>query len=147
MLPRLLRPSPTGPIDDTEEHSRVGSPSRNMDIGPLRRVEFLGTGGLIVSLRIQVDEEKISEFCRRHHIRSLSFFGSVLRDDFGPDSDIDVLVEFEPGHVPGLEFISIQKELSQIPGNRPVDLITPRFLNHRIRDDVLSSSELQHAQE
>ncbi|UCG44498.1 MAG: nucleotidyltransferase domain-containing protein, partial [candidate division WOR-3 bacterium] len=50
-----------------------------------------------MSARVEVDQERIAEFCRRHHIRRLSLFGSVLRDDFGPESDIDALVEFEPG--------------------------------------------------
>lgn len=94
-----------------------------------------------------VSRERIAEFCRRNHILRLSLFGSVLRPDFRPDSDIDVLVEFEPGHVPGLRFIQMQEELSQMFGGRPVDLVTPKFLNHRIRDQVLRSAEVQYAQE
>ena len=72
-----------------------------------------------MTARIAVDREKIAEFCRRHHIRRLALFGSVLRDDFGPDSDVDVLVEFEPGHIPGLEFFRMQEELSEILGESP----------------------------
>ena len=100
-----------------------------------------------MSLGIQAESARIAEFCRRNHIRRLSFFGSVLRPDLCADSDIDVLVEFEPGHVPGLGFIRFQRELSGVLGGRRVDLITPSFLNRRIRDDVLSSAELQYAQE
>jgi uncharacterized protein len=100
-----------------------------------------------MSMGIEVDGAKISEFCRRHHIRRLSFFGSVLRSDFRADSDIDVLVEFEPGHIPGLKFIAIQRELSRLLDGRRVDLVTPQFLNRRIRDEVLSSAELQYAKE
>ena len=70
-------------------------------------------------------------------MRRLACFGSVLRDDFRPDSDIDVLVEFEAGHVPGWEIVSMEHELSLLLGGRRVDLLTPRFLNHRIRDQVL----------
>jgi uncharacterized protein len=95
--------------------------------------------------RIAVDREEIAEFCRRHHIRRLALFGSVLRDDFRPDSDVDVLVEFEPGHVPGFGFIRIQDELSEMLG-RKVDLVTPKFLNHRIRERVLAEAELQYAE-
>lgn len=73
--------------------------------------------------RIRVDQAAIRDFCRRHHIRELKFFGSVLRDDFGPESDVDVLVEFEPDHIPGLAFFEMQEELSQILG-RTVDLHT-----------------------
>ncbi|MCR4406796.1 MAG: nucleotidyltransferase family protein [Anaerolineae bacterium] len=96
--------------------------------------------------RIQVPPDKIADFCRRNHIRRLAFFGSVLRDDFRPDSDVDVLVEFEPGHVPGLALIRMQAELSTLLG-REIDLVTPKFLNHRIRDRVLSEMEVQYVAE
>jgi predicted nucleotidyltransferase len=68
-------------------------------------------------------------------------FGSVLRDDFRSESDVDVLVEFQPGHVPGLEFVTIERELSGLLQGRRVDLVTPKFLNPRIRDQVLTSAE------
>jgi predicted nucleotidyltransferase len=96
---------------------------------------------------ILIPKESLADFCRRNHIQRLSLFGSVLRSDFRPDSDIDILVEFEPGHVPGFRFIQMQKELSRIFGGRSVDLVTPKFLNHRIRDEVLNSAEVQYAQE
>jgi len=96
--------------------------------------------------KVEIDRDTISEFCRRHHIKKLSLFGSVLRDDFGPDSDVDVLVEFEPGHTPGLKFITIQEELSSLLGGRKVDLVTPKFLHHLIREKVLEESEVQYAQ-
>ena len=95
--------------------------------------------------RIPVDREKIADFCRRNYIRRLALFGSVLRDDFGPDSDVDVLVEFEAGHVPGLAFIRLEQELSRLLGGRRVDLVTPKFLNERIRDRVLGDAEVQYA--
>lgn len=95
--------------------------------------------------QISIDREKIADFCRRNHIRRLALFGSVLRDDFGPDSDVDILVEFEAGHVPGLAFIRLEQELSRILGGRRVDLVTPKFLNERIRDRVLSDAEVQYA--
>lgn len=91
-------------------------------------------------LQIDVPAEKIAHFCKRRHIRRLSFFGSVLRDDFGPDSDVDVLVEFEPGRTPGLAFFSMQDELSQILG-RTVDLNTPNDLSPYYRDGVLGEAE------
>lgn len=94
-----------------------------------------------MSPQVSIDRDAVSAFCRRHHIRRLALFGSVLRDDFGPESDVDVLVEFEPGHVPGLEFVSIEREFSRLIGGRRVDMITPKFLNSRIRHQVLSSAE------
>src|SRR5512136_87276 len=93
--------------------------------------------------RISLDKEKIADFCRRHHISRLSLFGSVLRDDFTPESDVDVLVEFEPGHVPGLAFIRMQDELSDLLGRR-VDLNTPGFLSDYFRDEVLREAEVQY---
>jgi hypothetical protein len=96
-------------------------------------------------MRPTVPKTQLADFCRRNHIRRLALFGSVLRDDFGPDSDIDVLVEFEPGHVPGLRLIRLQDELSALFGGRRVDLVTSKFLNHRIRDEVLRSAEVQYA--
>ncbi len=93
--------------------------------------------------RIHVDRAKIDEFCRRNHIRKLSLFGSVLRDDFRPGSDVDVLIEFEPGHVPGLAFFSMERELSDIIGQR-VDLNTPQFLSPHFREQVLVEAETQY---
>jgi predicted nucleotidyltransferase len=83
----------------------------------------------------------LTDFCRRHHIRKLSLFGSVLRDDFGPDSDVDVLVEFDEQHVPGFEFIRIQLELSELLGGRKVDLVTSRALSPFLREKILHSAE------
>ncbi len=93
--------------------------------------------------RIALNQAKIAEFCRKHHIRKLAFFGSVLRDDFRPDSDVDVLVEFEPGHVPGLGFFTIETELSNLLG-RKVDLNTPNFLSRYFRDQVMTEAEVQY---
>jgi len=93
-------------------------------------------------VQIDVPLEKLSALCRRRHIRRLALFGSVLRKDFRPESDVDVLVEFEPGRTPGFEFVSIQDELSALLGNRKVDLVSPKFLNRRIRDQVLKDAEL-----
>jgi predicted nucleotidyltransferase len=94
-----------------------------------------------MSLQLAVDREAIAAFCRRHHITRLAMFGSVLRADFGPESDVDVLVEFEPDHVPGLTFVTIEGELSQLLEGRRVDLVTSKFLNARVRDQVLRSAE------
>ena len=94
--------------------------------------------------RIRIDKQRIAEFCRRHRVRRLALFGSVLREDFTPDSDVDVLVEFEDGHVPGLAFFAMEQELSEILG-RKVDLNTPKFLSPDFRDDVLATAEEQYA--
>lgn len=94
-----------------------------------------------MSPHVSIDRDALSAFCRRHHITRLALFGSVLRDDFRPDSDVDVLVEFQAGHVPGLDFISIEREFSELLRGRCVDMVTPKFLNARIREQVLSSAE------
>lgn len=96
-------------------------------------------------LRIAVDRAKIADFCRKHHIRRLAFFGSVLREDFRPDSDVDVLVEFEPGHVPGLDFFAMEAELGEILG-RKVDLHTPQFLSRYFRRQVEAEAQAQYEQ-
>ncbi len=84
----------------------------------------------------------LAAFCRRHHIRKLSFFGSVLREDFDEDSDVDVLVEFEDGHTPGLGLIRMQDELSELLQGRTVDLVTPGFLSRYFRDEVMVLAEV-----
>ncbi|HUY15866.1 MAG TPA: nucleotidyltransferase family protein [Terriglobia bacterium] len=94
-------------------------------------------------VRIKVQDEQIGDFCRRHHISRLALFGSVLRDDFTPASDIDVLVEFEPGHTPGLDFFAMEAELSEILG-RSVDLNTPGFLSSAIRNHALAEAEVHY---
>jgi hypothetical protein len=92
-----------------------------------------------------VDRGKIAEFCRKNHVRRLALFGSVLRDDFRPDSDVDVLVEFEPGHVPGLlRLAGMEHELSELFAGRRVDLRTPADLSRYFRDEVLSTARIQY---
>ncbi len=98
-----------------------------------------------MSARIQMDSERIADFCRRHQIRRLSLFGSVLRDDFRPDSDVDFLVEFEEGHVPGYFGISgMENELTDMLG-REVDLRTPKELSRHFREEVVKGAEVQYA--
>jgi uncharacterized protein len=98
------------------------------------------------NIRVPIDQ--ISELCQRWHIDKLSLFGSVLRDDFTADSDIDVLVEFEPGFTPGfLKLHQIQEELSDLFDHRTIDLVTPKFLNHRIRDRVLAEAKVCYVAE
>ena len=91
------------------------------------------------TLPFDIDPVSLAEFCRGNHIRRLALFGSVLRSDHRPDSDVDILVEFEPGRVPGFGFFRIQDELSELLG-RKVDLETAGFLSPYFRDDVLSEA-------
>jgi len=84
--------------------------------------------------------EKIAKFCERNHIVRLSVFGSALRDDFTPESDVDILVEFDPEHIPGLAFFAMQDELTEIIGRR-VDFNTAGFLSRHFRDEVIQQSE------
>lgn len=96
------------------------------------------------ALRIELCREALVALCRRHHIRKLSLFGSVLRDDFAPESDVDVLMEFQPGHTPGWEIVDIQDELSHVFGGRKVDMVNPRYLNRRLKDRILGSAVVQY---
>ena len=93
---------------------------------------------------IEVPKERVAGFCRRRHVMRLAFFGSVLTDRFGPDSDVDVLVDFEPGHVPGLDFVDAEDELSGIL-RRTVHLNTPGCLSRCFRDKVVAGAEVVHA--
>ncbi len=96
--------------------------------------------------RVQIPHERIVEFCQKNHIRKLSLFGSVLSEKFQPDSDIDVLVEFEPGQVVGLlRLASMEIELSELLGKK-VDLRTPEDLSRYFKEEVLKSAEVQYAQ-
>ena len=98
-----------------------------------------------MSMPIQVDQERIAEFCRNHHIRKLAFFGSVLREDFRLDSDLDVLVEFESGQEPGfMRLARMERELSEMFG-RQVDLRTPEDLSRLFRDEVVMGAQVQYA--
>lgn len=92
---------------------------------------------------IEISKSEIAKFCKHHRIRKLALFGSVLRDDFRDDSDVDVLVEFEPGTSVGLRFFAIERELSVLLG-RKVDLNTPGFLGKYYRDEVLREAEVQY---
>ncbi len=92
-----------------------------------------------------IAHELISAFCQKHHIRYLALFGSVVRDDFGPESDIDVLVEFEEGHTPGLDFFLMEAELSKLL-DRKVDLQTRNFLSADILKNALSDAEAIYEQ-
>ena len=98
--------------------------------------------------KVIVDRSRLAEFCRRHHIRRLALFGSALREDFSEESDIDALVEFEPGYTSGLLGMArLERELSHILGGRKVDLRTPEDLSRYFRDAVLQEAEVQYAQE
>ena len=94
--------------------------------------------------RISIPKDKISEFCKQNQVRRLSLFGSVLREDFGPESDVDILVEFEPGTRMGLIRLSgLEIELGKIIGHK-VDLNTPGFLNKYYRDQILAEADVQY---
>lgn len=93
--------------------------------------------------RIHMPREALAAFCRKHGVRKLALFGSVLRDDFRSDSDVDVLVEFEPGARAGyLKLAAMELELGEVIG-RKVDLRTPGELSRYFRDDVLAGAEVQ----
>ena len=94
--------------------------------------------------KISIPKDRIAEFCKQNRVRRLSLFGSVLREDFGPDSDVDILVEFEPGTRIGLIRLSgLEIELGNFVG-RKVDLNTPGFLSKYYRDQILTEADVQY---
>ncbi len=98
-----------------------------------------------MSPHLAIDRERLAEFCRRNQIRRLALFGSVLTDRFGPDSDVDVLVEYEPEAVVSyLDMARMEIELGEILG-RQVDLRTPAELSRYFRDKVIATAEVQYA--
>ncbi len=98
------------------------------------------------NLPIEIEPEILSEFCRKNHIKKLSFFGSVLRDDFGPESDVDILVEFHPDHIPGLlRLAGMEEELSALL-NRKVDIRTKEDLSPYFRPNVVKEAEVGYAE-
>jgi len=100
-----------------------------------------------MGLQINIPQDKIAEFCRRNHIRRLAVFGSALGPDFNENSDIDILVEFDPNHTPGLFGLArMERELSALLGGRRVDLRTPEDLSRYFRQQVLQEAEVQYAQ-
>ena len=97
------------------------------------------------TLPIRIPKEEIEQFCQRHNIRKLSLFGSVLREDFTPESDIDFLVEFEPGKTPGyFKIVSMEMELSELLEGRKIDLRTPNELSVYFRDRVMAEAVVQY---
>jgi predicted nucleotidyltransferase len=97
--------------------------------------------------QVAIDRSDLARFCRKHHVRRLALFGSVLGEGFGPQSDIDVLVEFEEGHVPGLiRLAGMERELSGVMGGRKVDLRTPQDLSPYFRQEVLERAEVLYAE-
>ena len=100
-----------------------------------------------MSVQVVVPKDQLAAFCEGHGIKRLSIFGSALRSDFGPDSDIDVLVEFEPDRAPGLfGFAGMELELTRMLG-RKVDLRTPEDLSRYFRDAVLDEAEVHYVRE
>ena len=94
---------------------------------------------------LNLDAEALAQFCKAHHIRRLSLFGSQLNGTARPDSDVDLLVEFEPDHVPGLLGIAaMELTLSEMLGGRPVDLRTAQDLSRHFRDEVVRTAEVQY---
>jgi len=113
----------------------------DIDLGSAKR------GDLELGLtRFGPSRDAIADLCRRRHIRTLALFGSALRGDFGPESDVDVLMEFHPGTVVGFTIFDIEEELSRIFGGRKVDIVNPKYLNRHLRDRILASAQVQYAE-
>ena len=129
----------TGALEDVTDGELLEELERRLQ-APVGGAARSGTGVVALSF----DRERLADICHRHHIRRVSLFGSVLREDFGPHSDVDVLVEFAPGKTPGLAIVDLEEELAALFGRR-VDLATPQSLHRLIRDDVLASAALQYA--
>jgi len=101
-----------------------------------------------VNSKLVIAKDRIADFCRRHYIRRLAIFGSALRDDFGTESDVDVLVDFVPDHTPGFfGLFDMEEQLSPLLGGRKVDIRTPQDLSRYFRQEVIVAAEVQYVQE
>ena len=102
----------------------------------------------MVQPKLKIPKHELAQFCRKYGIRKLAIYGSVLRDDFGPQSDVDVLVEFQPGRTIGLRIIDMEAELSRLLGGKhKADIVSAKYLNPRLRDNILASAEVQYAED
>ena len=97
-------------------------------------------------LNVHIDRSQIADFCRRHHICKLSLFGSVVRDDFNQESDVDVLVVFDPRFPVGFRILDMEDELSHLWGGRRVDIVNEKYLNRHLRDHILNEAQVQYAE-
>jgi predicted nucleotidyltransferase len=95
-------------------------------------------------MRLAVPKTELASFCERHGIRRLALFGSVLRDDFRSDSDVDVLYEFKPGVSVGWDIVAIEDELSRLFGGRKVEMTSYKYLNPRLKESILASAQIQY---
>jgi predicted nucleotidyltransferase len=96
---------------------------------------------------ISIPKDKIADFCKKHHIQRLAIYGSALRSDFKPESDIDILVDFVPGHTPGFfKLFKMESELSVLFGGRKVEIRTPQDLSKYFRTKVIEIAEVQYVQ-
>jgi uncharacterized protein len=149
MTPRFAEPAPAqaGNVHATSypiPRTHVRIPGNHVDQAPNQAYHH--HRGMLMNEKLVVDKDSIADFCRRHHITRLAIFGSALREDFRPDSDIDILVDFEAGHVPGfLRLFDMEEELSALFDGRKVDLRTPEDLSRYFRDKVVAQAEVQYA--
>lgn len=112
----------------------------------IREVDVTGSAAGKPGSRLEIPQEVLRRFCEQHHIRRISLFGSIVRGEERPDSDIDLLVEFDPGQTPGyIALAGMEAELSELLGGRRVDLRTQADLSRYFREDVMREAELQHA--
>jgi predicted nucleotidyltransferase len=93
---------------------------------------------------LTIDKHSLADFCQRHHIRRLSVFGSALRNDFRPESDVDVLVEYEPEHAPGWEIVDMEEELGHLFGGRKIDMVNRKYLSPRLKERILATAVVQY---
>lgn len=100
------------------------------------------SSALVMPTPLAIDRSRIADACRRHHIRKLSLFGSALRGDFRPDSDVDLLVEWKAEARPGFDILDVEDDFSALLGGRRIDLVNAKYVYHRLRDRILASAEV-----
>jgi uncharacterized protein len=100
----------------------------------------------MLTANLPISQDDVAAFCRKHHIRRFAFFGPVVRDDFGPESDVDCLVEFQEGHHPGWYIVDLEEEFSRLVGGREVQFVNPKYLNRHLRERILAEAEERYGE-
>jgi uncharacterized protein len=100
----------------------------------------------MLTANLPISQDDVAAFCRKHHIRRFAFFGSVVRDDFGPESDVDCLVEFQEGHHPGWYIVDLEEEFSRLVGGREVQFVNPKYLNRHLKERILAEAEERYGE-
>ena len=138
----MARPRSGGREPQGQDYTIPGAHPSGAHLPRLTQADRIAVGLGAAAAALEIDRGKLAEICRRHHIRRLSVFGSALRGDFGAGSDVDFLVEFDRRFPVGLRIFDVEADLAPLIGGRRPDLVNPKFLNPRLKSEILASARV-----